>query len=108
MRCSIGQCLFDVLRRWWRLAPQYGGMEVEKRADECFKTVVERRDADHPLLKPHEVVTKQPRLTLRFADERRQVTLMNRFRDLLHDEHLPQSDGCCLPGDLPNVLGLRF
>src|SRR5688500_213767 len=29
LRCRVGQCLFDVLRRRWRLAPQYGRMEVE-------------------------------------------------------------------------------
>ena len=106
MRRCVGQRLFDVLRRRWRLAPQYGGMEVEKRADEWFKTVVERRDANNPVLEPHEVVTEQPPLTLQLADKRRQVTRMNRFRDLLHDVHLPQADNCCLPGDLPNVSGL--
>jgi hypothetical protein len=59
MRCCIGQCLFDVLRRRWPLAPRYRRMDVEKRADEYFKAVVERRDANQPVLKPHEVVTKQ-------------------------------------------------
>ena len=63
--------------------------------------------ANHPVLKPHEVVAEQPRLTLQLADERRQVTRMHRCRDLLHDEHLPQSDGCGLPGDLANVFGWR-
>src|SRR5687767_10125736 len=107
MRCCVGQGLFDVLRRRWRLTPQYRRMEVEKRADEFFKTVVERRDANQPVLKPHEDGTKQPRLTLQLADKRRQVTLMNRLRGLLHDEHGPQSDRGCLPGYLPNVFGLR-
>ena len=49
---------------------------------------------DEPSLKPHVRVTKQPRLTLQPADERRQVAIVDRARDLLHDKRLPRSDRC--------------
>ena len=63
VRIRVGDCVLDSLRRGRRLAPQYCGIEVEKRADECL-AIVQRRDFDEPSLKSHVVVTKQPRLTL--------------------------------------------
>ena len=52
--------------------------------------------SDEPGLKRHVGVTEQPRLTLQPADERRQVAVVDRAPDLLHDEHLPQSELCDL------------
>ena len=69
----------DGLRWRRRLAPQYRGIEVEKGGDE-FSAIVQRCALDEPGLKPHARVTKQPRLTLQPADERRQVAILDRAR----------------------------
>ena len=83
----------DGLRLGRRLAPQECGIEVEKGGDE-FPAIVQRCRPDEPGLKPHVGFTEQPRLTLQPADERRQVAIVDRAADLLHDKRLPRSDGC--------------
>jgi hypothetical protein len=76
-----------------RLSPQDCGIEVEKGDDE-LPTIVQRCRPDEIVLKPHAGFTEQPRLTLQPADERRQIAIVDRALDLLHDKRLPRSDGC--------------
>ena len=87
MRCvpRVGERELDGLRRGRRLAAQDRGIEVEKGGDE-FPAVVQRGRPDELRLKLHEGFTEQPRLTLQKADERRQVAILDRPADLLHDE----------------------
>ena len=81
----------DGLRLGRRLAPQECGIEVEKGDDE-FPAIVQRCRPDELSLKLHAGFTEQPRLTLQPADERRQVAIVDRALDLLHDKRLPRSD----------------
>ena len=74
VRVRVRERELDGLRRRRRLAPQDCGIEVEKGGDE-FPAIVQRRRLDELILKRHEGVTEQPRLTLQLADERRQVAL---------------------------------
>ena len=89
----IRACEPDGRRRWPRLASQECGLEIEKSDDECF-AIAQRGPLDEPDLKVHSGFTEQPRLALQPADERRQVALVDRAHDLLHEKRLPRSGGC--------------
>ncbi len=53
----VRECELDGLRRGRWLAPQYRGIEIEKRGDES-PAAVERCAADEPILKVHPGVTR--------------------------------------------------
>ena len=96
VRVRVRECELDGLRWGRRLAPQDCGIEVEKGADEFPAIVLKTCGFDELGLKRHVGVAQQPRLTLQTADERRQIAVVDRAPDLLHDEHLPQSERCDL------------
>jgi hypothetical protein len=91
----VGECELDGLRlgRW--LTPQERGIEVEK-GDYEVPAVVQRGRCDEPSLKLDAGFTKQPRLTLQPADERRQIAIVLRAPDLPHDKRLPRSGLVCV------------
>src|SRR5262245_42900296 len=95
VQLRVCECDLNNFRVGRRLAPQEWRIEVEKRDDECF-TIVQRCVLDEPLLKRHESLAKQPRLTLELANESREVALVERADDLLHDIRFPWSDRCRL------------
>ena len=94
-RCElrVGARELDGLRPGRRLAPPQCRIEIEQRVDEVA-SVVHRCPLDKSNLKPDAGVTKQPRLPLQPVDEGRQVAILDRAHDLLHEERLPRPGGC--------------
>src|SRR5262245_38878972 len=95
VQLRVRECDLNNFRVGRRLAPQECGIEVEKRDDEGF-TIVQRCVLDEPLLKRHEILAKQPRLALEWAEESREVARVERADDLRHDIRLPRSNRYCL------------
>ena len=88
MRVRVSECVLDGLRRRWRLAPQYRGIEIEQGGNDG-PAIVQGGRPDEPILKVHPVVTEQSRLTLQPADERRHIAIVGTARDLVHDKRDP-------------------
>src|SRR5215469_11002630 len=89
----VCDCELEGLRSQRWLAPQESGIQVEQRRDE-FPAIAQRSPLDETHLKPHAGFTKQPPLALQPADESRQVAVVDRAHDLLHEKRLPRSGRC--------------
>jgi len=94
MRCGLAYVTANS-----RACDRGGGWRFRRAGSRSSSAVMnslrrQRGPLDETHLKPHASFTKQPPLTLQPADKRRQVAVVDRAHDLLHEKRLPRSGRC--------------